>query len=226
MNRTRIKICGITTPEQAETAVDAGADAVGLVFVDASVRNVDLPTAQRICSAVGAMVDIVALFLNPDDGENRLAQVYGQVPVTVLQLHNRADRTTGNVAPMRVIRATAFEPERIAKRIQWFDEEYRQLDHVCGLIVDTPDPTQVGGGTGESFDWDQLAQVLQNVQPKVPIILAGGLTPDNVGRAIATVRPYAVDVSSGVEAERGVKDPARIRDFCHAVRQADRAVYG
>ncbi|MEX2673383.1 MAG: phosphoribosylanthranilate isomerase [Phycisphaeraceae bacterium] len=219
----RIKICGLKTPEAIETATAAGAQAVGFVFAERSARYITPAAAADLAAAVPPYVDITGLFTTtPFDEIRRIAQA---VPLITLQLHgDRFDAAAiAALAPHRVIRALSFEADTAVDQLRTWDQHYRNLPNLVGLIIDTPDPAKIGGGTGKTFDWHALRAVLDDVKPAAPIILAGGLTAGNVADAIQTVRPYAVDVSSGVESAPGIKDPDRITDFCQAVAAAHMA---
>ncbi len=205
--RTRIKICGITSPELAEVAVASGADAVGLVFAPGSPRHVEFETAVEIVEVLPPFVTAVGLFqltsrLNEDleDWWEEWCQLHGE----------ESEDLVDEVADThRVIRGFRFSREAV--------ERWNACAAVDALLIDGG-----AGGAGESFDHTELAAMRPRITK--PIILAGGLTPSNVADAIRTVRPFAVDVSSGVESERGEKDPALIRAFCAAVREADSAL--
>lgn len=213
--RTEIKICGIRTAEAAEAAVEAGADYIGTVFVPGSPRLVNEAEARAVAEAVDGRAKVVALFKNigrdfvPPDFVDVL-QPYGPVPLSRLQ----------RLAPVRIIKPLPYDQFILQDQLPMWDEQTQTMENLLAVLVDTPDPTKVGGGTGKSFDWSALRAMLDEMKLNVPIALAGGLTPDNVAEAIRVVRPALVDVSSGVESQRGVKDPAKIRDFCQAARQA------
>jgi len=213
MPRTRIKICGIKDPETALAALDAGADAVGLVFVEKSPRHVTVEQAKAIVNALPNDAITVGLFV--DMPGQTMRRIMDDAGLTVAQLHGHE---------------SIDDLDELAGYPAWkampFDEQFQRVastwDHdprVEALLVDTPPTGELTGGSGIAFDWAGLAGVKNNLAK--PIILAGGLTPDNVGEAIRVVRPYAVDVSSGVESSRGVKDVRKIKAFCEAVRQAD-----
>lgn len=221
MTRTRIKICGITSEQLARCAIEAGADAIGLVSAKRSPRYVEPTTARAIAFAAKPFVQTVGLFVDPPAEMARLDdllpaadcwQWHGSIDAKHLQAANDAGR--------RIILAMSYHPEQAEQQLRTFEQWATQYPCIGGLIVDHYDATGVGGGTGQSFDWSGLRDVIDRVQPTLPIILAGGLNPDNVAEAIRIVQPYAVDVSSGVESERGKKDPAKIRAFCEAVRQS------
>jgi len=205
--RTRIKICGLRTERDVQAAVEAGADAVGFVFAPSSPRYLEPDAAADLACILPPFVQAVGLFV--DQKATDVAAIAGDACLDLVQLHGREDRRL--VEEVReqwpVIKAVRFSPDAITL---WGAETNLDL-----LLVDGSD-----GGRGKTCDWAALAAMRHQI--KAPLMLAGGLTPDNVAEAIRTVRPYAVDVSSGVERERGVKDPALIRAFCAAVREADR----
>lgn len=204
MARTRIKICGITDVQSAEAAVEAGADAIGLVFAKGSPRRIDFDTAIEITDVLPPFVTAVGVFQLANAADAELDEWWGEW----VQLHGSEDEAlVEKIAEShKVIRGFRFSKESI---MQW-----NRCSCIEAMLIDGS-----AGGGGETFDHAQLARLTGRLD--VPIILAGGLTPENVGDAIRTVRPFAVDVSSSVEKEPGVKDPNRIRAFCKAVRQAD-----
>ena len=220
MVRTRVKICGLSVPEDAAVAAAAGADAIGLVFVEASPRCVTFEQGSKVVEAVPPLVDIVGLFI--EIPASALWSDSCDLPLSMIQLHgNQQQRDIAMATPVRVLRALPFDAATIEQQLRHWDEVYKELGNFSGLVVDTPDDQRIGGGTGKVYDWTALRKALDNVQPSVPIIMAGGLTPENVGEAIRIVHPYGVDVSSGVARERGVKDPDKIRAFCDAAHEAD-----
>lgn len=206
MKRTRVKICGITEAADAELAARAGADAIGLVFAAASPRRVDVPRARAIAGVTGPLVSTVGVFVNQPLDEVR--DICDAVPLHYAQLH-------GDEAPEYC--AALGRPFFKAIRMKP-DLELGAWMHAYagaqGWLLDAWDAASAGG-TGRTFDWRRAAGVSGHV------ILAGGLTPENVDAAINAVRPWAVDVSSGVEREAGVKDPRKILAFLAAVRAAD-----
>ena len=223
--RTRIKICGVTTPEAAMVAARAGADAVGLVFVDGSPRRVSLEQARAVIATLPAFVAPVGLFVDADgDTVRRTASA---LQLRTVQLHgHESPAMVSQLAPLRVLKAVAFESRQITEQLA----AWRDVPNLAGILFDaappSPDsPPADRGGTGRRFDWDALAALIHagifRGQDLPPLVLAGGLTPGNVRDAIRRLHPYAVDVSSGVESSRGVKDLALIRAFCEAVRLAD-----
>lgn len=219
--RTRIKICGLSTVETALTAAAAGADAIGLVFVDKSPRVVTMRQARTIIDALPAFVQPVGLFV--DRPIEQVLETAGELGLTTVQLHGcETPQDVAELTHLRVIKALSFADAEQARRAI---EPWMQAPaNVCGLLFDAqPDPdANIPGGSGKTFNWSDLAQLWNDIDSQMlpPLILAGGLNAQNVAEAIATVKPYAVDVSSGVEASRGVKDATRIAAFCRAVRQA------
>lgn len=206
MSNVRSKICGITRIEDALAAAEAGADAIGLVFYAKSPRAVDVRQARAIIAELPPFVTTVGLFVNASRCE--LNEILEVVPLDLLQFHG--DETPQDCEGYH-------RPWIKALRVRPGDD----LEAACrvyagarGILLDTYVPG-VPGGTGEAFDWSLVPARLSK-----PIILAGGLSADNVGQAIAQVRPYAVDVSGGVEQAKGIKDAAKIEAFMHAVKQA------
>ncbi|MDA7088364.1 phosphoribosylanthranilate isomerase [Pseudomonas sp. SA3-5] len=206
MSVVRCKICGITRVEDALAAVEAGADALGLVFYAKSPRAVTVPQAQAILAALPPFVTTVGLFV--DTPRSELDAILDAVPLDLLQFHGDEPPAACEGFRRPYIKALRVKPgDDIAAQIALYAS-------AAGVLLDTFVPG-VPGGTGEAFDWSLVPRGLH-----VPIILAGGLTPGNVRAAIEQVQPYAVDVSGGVEASKGVKDRAKIHAFVRAVRSA------
>ncbi|MCB2256159.1 phosphoribosylanthranilate isomerase [Pseudomonas chlororaphis] len=204
MSAVRSKICGITRIEDALAAVEAGADAIGLVFYARSPRVVNVQQARAIIAALPPFVTTVGLFVNASRCE--LGEILDAVPLDLLQFHG--DETPADCEGYH-------RPYIKALRVKAGDDiagACAAYARASGILLDTY-VEGVPGGTGEAFDWSLVPQGLSK-----PIILAGGLSAENVGQAIARVRPYAVDVSGGVEQSKGIKDHARIRAFMQAVR--------
>ncbi|AZC30030.1 phosphoribosylanthranilate isomerase [Pseudomonas chlororaphis] len=204
MSAVRSKICGITRIEDALAAVEAGADAIGLVFYAKSPRAVNVQQARAIIAALPPFVTTVGLFVNASRCE--LGEILDAVPLDLLQFHG--DETPADCEGYH-------RPYIKALRVKAGDDiagGCAVYARASGILLDTY-VEGVPGGTGEAFDWSLVPQGLSK-----PIILAGGLTAENVGQAIAQVRPYAVDVSGGVEQSKGIKDHAKIRAFMQAVR--------
>lgn len=201
--RTRAKICGITTVEDAQAAVAAGADAIGLVFYAKSPRHVTVEEAAEIVASLPPFVDAVGLFVNTDPYE--VNSVLSRVRLDLLQFHG--DETSFYCQSFGRPYIKALRVRHGVDLLQ-SAAEYASAK---ALLLDTYQEGVVGG-TGETFDWSLIPGNL----PK-PVILAGGLTPLNVGEAISRVRPYAVDVSGGVEREKGIKDANMIAAFMRGV---------
>jgi phosphoribosylanthranilate isomerase len=201
-----VKICGITNLEDALTAVEAGADALGFVFFHLSPRNILPEQATEIISRLPPFVQTVGLFVNEDPAiVNKTADQCG---LDVVQLHGEESPAECGFVRRRVIKAFRV------KDITTLDllEQY----HVSGCLLDAWSPA-AHGGTGQTFNWEIAAEAVKRGHR---IILAGGLTPDNVAESIRQVRPYGVDVSSGVESVPGNKDASRITRFIEQARQA------
>lgn len=211
MHRTRIKICGITTPEAAWCAVEAGADALGFVFVRSSARYIDPERAWEIASVLPPFVAIVGLFVDPslDDYD----EVREEFPCDYAQLHGSEPEPLVRDCGPDVIKAVRFDPATIEHELL----RWSRVADVGAILVDGS-----AGGGGVAFDWAALARVRDASDH--PLIVAGGLDATNVGGAIRAVRPFAVDVSSGVESAPGEKDPRKIAAFCRAVREADLSI--
>ncbi len=197
--RTRVKICGITRPEDGRVAASLGADAIGLVFYPMSPRAVTLAQAQAVVAVLPPFVTTVALFVDPEPAE--VEAVLSAVAPDLLQFHGGESAAFCGQFACPWIKAVAM---REGLDLTAFVDEYR---HARGILLDTYRPG-LPGGTGEVFDWDAIPPALAG-----QIVLAGGLTPDNIATAIAKVRPYAVDVSGGVEASKGIKDAALMAAF-------------
>ena len=200
----RSKICGITRIEDALVAAEAGADAIGLVFYDKSPRAVDVRQARAILAALPPFVTSVGLFVNAS--RCFIGEVLDAVPLDVLQFHGdeTPEQCEGHGRPW-------FKALRV-RRGDDLHAEARRFAGARAILLDAYVPG-VPGGTGERFDWSLIPADLP-----MPLILAGGLTPDNVTEAIASVRPYGVDVSGGVEAAKGIKDAAKVAAFIRRVR--------
>jgi phosphoribosylanthranilate isomerase len=205
--RTRIKICGIREAGHARVAADAGADALGFVFYEKSPRHLAPAAAARIAAQLPPFVMAVGLFVNPSESEVR--EVLGAVALDVLQFH-------GDETP-EFCERFARPYVRVVRMEAGTDlvEYAHRFSRARALILDAHVPGQPGG-TGKTFDWADIPRDLP-----IPLILSGGLTAANVGRAVREVRPWAVDVSSGVEASRGVKDPGKIVEFIRSVQRED-----
>ena len=207
---TRIKICGITRPEDALSAIASGADALGLVFYAKSPRAVSLEQAREIAKAVPPFVTLVSLFVNAE--ARTVADVVSGLPVGLIQFHGDEEPGFCGQFGRPWIKAL-----RVREGMD-VTAQCNALEGAQGVLLDAWQDG-VPGGTGQTFDWTLAARELS-----LPMILAGGLNDGNVGEAIASLHPWAVDVSGGVEASPGIKDPAKIERFIAAVRAADQKI--
>ena len=201
MERVRIKICGITQNIDALRAVELGADALGLVFYSPSPRAVTLDRAQQIAKSIAPFVTLVGLFVNasPDEVRKTLAQV----PLNLLQFHGDESSQYCEQFAFPYIKALRMKPDVDVVSVM------NQYTSARGILLDAYKPG-VPGGTGESFDWDLVPKMSNR---PLPIILAGGLTSQNISEAIDRVQPFAVDVSGGVEKSPGIKDQQKLTEF-------------
>jgi phosphoribosylanthranilate isomerase len=208
---TRVKACGITNLDDARAATALGAWALGMIFWPESPRACSIEAAEEIGAELHRRTELVGVFVNAHLDE--LAPVAERARLTILQLHGdegpaycaEAARRTG----CKVMKAVRVKDASQVADLQRFHTDFHMLDaHVPGAR----------GGTGESFNWELAAQH----RGSVPVVLSGGLDPDNVAQAMAVAAPFAVDSASGTEAEPGRKDPARLEAFFRAVEQADR----
>ncbi|MEM9469927.1 MAG: phosphoribosylanthranilate isomerase [Pseudomonadota bacterium] len=212
---TKTKICGLSTPESIKAAIENGASHIGLVFYDQSPRNVDIEAAAALTKLVPDSVRIVGLFIDPDN--TLLEQALNAMRLDLIQLH-------GKETPERVLDIKERSQKPIMKALPISDQKDLETvpdyqDSVDYFLFDAkPDPTasELPGGNGLPFDWE----ILKDFQSPKAYFLAGGLTHENVGSAIDLLKPYGVDVSSGVESTSGVKDSGKIASFLTAVKQA------
>jgi phosphoribosylanthranilate isomerase len=207
---TRVKICGVTRVEDARLAADLGAWAVGTIFFAGSPRACEPETAEAIGQELKRRAELAGVFVNAPLDE--VVQLADRCGLTILQLHGdegpaycrEAARRTG----CRVMKAARVKDAASVRRL----ESFREVDlHLLDAHAD-----DARGGTGRNFDWSLAA----HHRSKVPVVLSGGIDPDNVAEAIAAVRPFAVDSASGTEAEPGVKDPAKVEALIAAARAA------
>lgn len=206
--RTRVKICGITRVEDGVAAANAGADAIGLVFHAASPRNVGVPQAQAIRRALPPFVNVVGLFVNA--AVEAVHEVMAQVRLDVLQFHGDEPPADCGQFGIPYIKAIRMRDD---VNLHQAAAEYADAQ---ALLLDTYEAGRAGG-TGRRFDWTRVPHDLAK-----PVVLAGGLTAENLAHAIALVRPYAADVSGGVESAPGVKDAAKIAAFIKQARGTGR----
>lgn len=206
--RTRVKICGFTRVDMAVYAAHLGVDAIGLVFYPPSPRHVEIEQAVRIVQALPAFTSVVALFV--DEQEARIREVLAQVAIDCIQFHGDEPAEACRIYGKRYIKAVSMKNniDIPALALNYHD--------AAGLLLDAYHP-DAKGGTGSQFDWDLIPKSCT-----LPIILAGGLDANNAKQAVQTVRPYALDVSSGVEASKGVKDALKMTAFIKQVNEGDR----
>lgn len=207
--RTRVKICGITRAEDVHLAVNAGADAIGLVFYEKSPRYVSNSQAKELSQLIPAFVSSVALFKDAD--EQMIQSVLNQVNIDLMQFHGSETVEFCEQFNRPYIKALGMKgPECDVDYLRANAEKYHSAK---ALLLDSHAPGQAGG-TGEIFDWSVIGEI------EKPIILAGGLTDGNVNQAIAIAQPFAVDVSSGVESTPGIKDKEKVQRFMQQVTSA------
>jgi phosphoribosylanthranilate isomerase len=221
----RIKICGVTNSADALAAADAGADAIGLNFYRGSKRFIDSDTAAEIVAAIGDGIEPVGVFVN--EPVQSICQTCSAAKLSTVQLHGDKWPGYGQLVVglhelgsrfpnLSIIRAHSIGDRGLeAVYEDMFDSSGEAADAV---LIDTA-VSGMFGGTGRSFDWNRVVNFEESIG-QVPLILAGGLTPDNVAEAIRIVRPHGVDVASGVEATPGKKDHTKVRDFVAAARDA------
>ncbi len=207
-NRTRVKVCGITTYDAAMWAVDAGADAIGFVFVEGTPRYIEPERAAGIMFSLPPFVSTVGVVRDLD--VDAFCDFEQMCPAQSMQLHGKEPVDVVRQCGPGVIKAFKYEDATINSQLT----RWGKVDEVDALLIDGSD-----GGEGKSFDWSKLAPHLSGFAK--PTIIAGGIDEHNVGEVIRALRPYAVDVSSGVEDEPGVKNAEKIARFCAAVRTAD-----
>ena len=203
--RTRVKICGITRVEDALAAVNAGADAIGLVFYAPSPRCVNVAQAQKIVAAIPPFVSVVGLFVNAPTAEIQF--ILSQVRLDIIQYHG--DETPDMCKQINLPYYKAIRVKAESNLLQYALE----FESAKALLLDTYTEAAFGG-TGQVFDWNLIPKNMTK-----PVILAGGLTAENVAHAIKQVQPYAVDVSGGVEVVKGIKDIAKIAAFMQGVKE-------
>jgi len=205
--RTRVKICGITRVQDALEAVRCGADAIGLVFYAASPRHVSVQQAQQIVAALPPFISVVALFVNATPAE--IEAVLSQVRIDIVQFHG--DETAADCERIKLPYFKAIRVKSDTNLLQCALD----FSSANALLLDTYSEAAYGG-TGHVFDWDLIPKNMTK-----PVILAGGLIAENVSLAIQKIKPYAVDISGGVEVSKGIKDADKIAAFMLAVQAAN-----
>jgi phosphoribosylanthranilate isomerase len=221
---TWVKICGITNLEDALTAVEAGADALGFVFYEKSPRNVDSERVHQIVEQVPTAIEKVGVFVDRD--AQQIREIALRAGLTAVQLHGKVpmESVGGDLRPaIECVGVSKIIPTKGGDTLK--DGGVLITEHTRGkifaVLLDSLSDAGVGG-TGTTFDWEATRGMVQLMGLSVPVIVAGGLNPLNVKEAIRTFQPFGVDVSSGVEARPGKKDPGKVRAFIAAVRQADK----
>jgi phosphoribosylanthranilate isomerase len=217
---TWIKICGITNLDDALAAVDAGADALGFVFYDKSLRNVSSSEVAKMVQALDPRLDKVGLFVNQN--EDTICSIAQETGLTGVQMHG--DNEDPHVADLvaqrtklKVFAAIAMNgPNPAGWAMTW------RPDMISAFLLDSGGPS-LNGGTGKTFDWRASSEAISVIKRLGHVVLAGGLTPANVAEGIEMTKPWGVDVSSGVESKPGKKDPHKVRAFIKAVREVDKA---
>ena len=213
----QVKICGVKTAADALAAADAGADAIGLNFYSRSARFVDRRAAEEIVAALGARVCKVGVFVNSPLVE--LLETADALKLDLIQLHgDEPPSAMRGLAPRPVMKAFRIGPDGLAPLRNWFDEAMRAGLRPERVLLDAYQPGEFGG-TGHTADWSVAAGYARTAGMP-PLVLAGGLTAENVAAAIEQVRPAAVDTAGGVESAPGVKDHARVREFVAAAKSA------
>ncbi len=203
MHRVRVKYCGITRPCDAQFAASLGVDAIGLVFYERSPRAIDIAQAQDLVAVLPPFVTKVGLFVN--ERPARIEYVLDRVPLDLLQFHGDESPAECGRYARRYLKAVRMHAGVDLLAVA------RVYEHAAGLLVDSH-VEGIYGGTGESFDWG-----LVKARIGLPLVLAGGLTPENVALAIRTVVPYGVDVSGGIESAKGIKDQEKMYAFMKGV---------
>lgn len=210
---TRIKICGITRVQDVQLVAELGADALGMVFYAHSPRHVSVPQAAQLVAATPPFITTVGLFVNPTASEVR--DVLRHVPLSALQFHGEEEAEFCAQFGLPYLKAIRVKPEVDLLQYASLYLDSKMYQGAQGLLLDAY-MEGTHGGTGITFDWDLIPRNLP-----LPVILSGGLNVDNVAQAIQKVRPYAVDVSSGVEEIKGIKDTAKIAAFINEVKRID-----
>lgn len=206
-SRTRIKFCGITRLEDALTAINVGADALGFVFYAPSPRHIDIQQAADIMQSLPPFVTKVGLFVNAES--SLVEQVLQSTSVNLLQFHGDESASDCEQYGMPYMKALRMRDDIDLQR------EFTHYASACAILLDSY-RAGTPGGTGETFSWDRIPEKAEK-----PIVLAGGLRPDNVADAVKSVRPYAVDVSGGIEVSKGIKDAEKMRQFVTEVKRID-----
>jgi phosphoribosylanthranilate isomerase len=217
---TGIKICGTTSLDDALTTVDAGADALGFVFYEKSPRKIDLESAREIVKKLPSNIEKVGVFVN--ESVETILGTAVKTGLTAAQLHGVESREPEFVRALKTVRDLkvflVLPATEISRGFEWNKDAEAGIG---GVFFDSGTP-QLPGGTGRIFDWKAAASGIQAICEKLNVIVAGGLNSTNVADAIRILKPWGVDVASGVEARPGKKDPEKVRAFIDAVRQTEK----
>ncbi|MEN8142598.1 MAG: phosphoribosylanthranilate isomerase [Thermodesulfobacteriota bacterium] len=208
VKRTRIKICGMTEQADVKRAVAAGVDALGFIFAEKSPRRIEPDKARDLIRTVPPFVDTVGVFVNADP--DLVTDIIKYCGLTMVQLHGDEQVDYCELMPVRVLKSFAVGKDEVTPKIERYENA------VQGYLLDTYHE-KMAGGTGQPFDW----KIVESLNIPGPVYLAGGIGPETVEEAIKIVRPFAVDVNSGVEIEPGKKDHDKIAAVVEAVRRAD-----
>jgi len=208
VNRTRIKVCGITDYGDLAHAVSAGVDGLGFIFAEKSSRRIEPEKARELIKAVPPFVDAVGVFVNEDP--DIVTDIIKYCGLTMVQLHGQENVDYCRLMPVRILKSFAVKKDTDGAEMAAY------ADVAAGYLLDTYH-SSMAGGTGSSFDWN----LVEGLHVPGPVLLAGGLGPDNVEEAISVARPFAVDVNSGVEKSPGRKDHQKITALVEAVRRVD-----
>ncbi len=216
--QARVKICGLTRGRDVLAAVSCGADAVGFVFAAGSKRVIDPKRARKLVQLVPAFVARVGLFLDQD--AEQVGSILAQVPLSLLQFHGREDAAYCRQFGLPYVKAVSMNDGLAAE--QAVEQAEGEFPDAAALLMDSHEPGGLGG-TGRAFDWKRIGRTGGQIggQTGRPLILAGGLTPNNVRAAVRLVKPWAVDVSSGVEEAPGIKNAAAMRRFIEQAKSED-----
>ncbi len=219
---TWIKICGTTNLSDAQACLAAGADALGFIFAPSS-RRIEVGQAAEIISGLTDDIEKIGVFVNETPA--RIAEIVEAVGLTGVQLHgnepaDEMDQYRHALGQRKIIKALqAHELLSSSESVNGYMQSRSVID---AILLDAGSPSQ-RGGTGQAFDWTAAAPIVAEIRARMPVIMAGGLNPENVGEAIRLFAPWGVDVVSGVEREVGIKDDAKLRSFVGAVRQTQAA---
>jgi phosphoribosylanthranilate isomerase len=219
---TWVKICGMTNLEDALTAVDAGADAVGFVFYKESPRNISVEAARKIVEKLPESVEKVGVFVN--EPPERVSAIADEVGLSAVQFHGDEHQNPKMYATDRRVLLcipASWVALTLRKKGKAFGSLMALPKNLEAIMLDSGGGTQ-RGGTGHPFDWQETRAWVSLMSKDTPVVIAGGLTPGNVGEAIGILQPWGVDVASGVEVRPGKKDPEKVRAFVKAVRESEK----